>query len=216
MQTKENNKETQMPQSEGLEKEGLEKELDETVENTAEEILSEDAAETPTGDENADSTSPEVETEKDTAQEITQTEADLLEMKDKYLRLYSDFENFRRRTAKEKIDFMQQANEGLLQALLPVLDDFERAKTSADDTDAQALKEGFGLIYQKMLQTLATKGLKPMGDLKGNTFDIELHEAVTQIPTPDKDLKGKVVDVIQQGYWLEDKVIRFAKVVVGS
>ncbi len=144
--------------------------------------------------------------------------AELAEMKDKYLRLYSDFENFRRRTAKEKIEFVKTAGESILTSLLPVLDDFERAQKSMGELpeEAHTLKEGFDIIYHKFKKTLENKGLKPMGDLKGADFDSELHEAITQIPAPDASLKGKIVDVVEQGYWLEEKVIRFAKVVVGA
>ena len=141
---------------------------------------------------------------------------DLAELKDKYLRLYADFENFRRRTAREKLDLIGNANEGLLQALIPVVDDFERAMQSIENTDdVTALKEGVSLIYTKLYKTLEGKGLKPMV-AKGEPFDADLHESVTQFPAPSDDLKGKVIDEIEKGYYLNDKVIRFAKVIVGS
>ncbi len=151
-------------------------------------------------------------------EETKDANAELAEMKDKYLRLYSDFENFRRRTAKEKVDFLKTANEGLLKELLPVLDDFARANASLGETptDAKVVKEGLDIIHNKFAKTLESKGLKPMRDLKGADFDTELHEAITQIPAPEESLKGKIVDVVEQGYWLEDKVIRFAKVVIGN
>lgn len=148
--------------------------------------------------------------------ESDQSSRELAELKDKYLRLYADFENFRRRTAKEKLDLISNANEGLLQALIPAVDDFERAMQSIDKTDdVVALKEGVSLIYHKLVKTLESKGLKPM-TAKGEPFNADLHESVTQFPAPSDDLKGKVIDEIEKGYYLNDKVIRFAKVIVGS
>lgn len=142
--------------------------------------------------------------------------SELAELKDKYLRLYADFENFRRRTAKEKLDLISNANEGVLKALIPVVDDFERAMQSIESTnDVAALKEGVSLIYTKLFKTLESKGLKPMTS-KGEPFNADLHESVTQFPAPSDDLKGKVIDEIEKGYYLNDKVIRFAKVIVGS
>ncbi|SOD80532.1 nucleotide exchange factor GrpE [Spirosoma fluviale] len=144
------------------------------------------------------------------------TGSELAELKDKYLRLYADFENFRRRTAKEKLELISNANEGVLKVLIPVVDDFERAMQSIESTnDVAALKEGVSLIYTKLFKTLEGKGLKPMVS-KGETFNADLHESVTQFPAPSDDLKGKVIDEIEKGYYLNDKVIRFAKVIVGS
>lgn len=142
-----------------------------------------------------------------------ETQAD--DMKDKYLRLYADFENFRRRTAREKMEFLQTAEEGMMTAILPVLDDFERAIKFMDQVqDVAVVKEGVQLIYQKLYKTLETRGLTPM-EAAGKEFDSESHEAITQIPAPNDDLKGKVVDEVERGYTLKDKIIRFAKVVVG-
>ena len=141
---------------------------------------------------------------------------ELAELKDKYLRLYADFENFRRRTAREKLDLIGNANESLLQSLIPVVDDFERAMQSIGNTnDVATLKEGVSLIYSKLYKTLEGKGLKPMVS-RGEPFNADLHESVTQFPAPSDDLKGKVIDEIEKGYYLNDKVIRFAKVIVGS
>lgn len=141
---------------------------------------------------------------------------DLAELKEKYLRLYADFENYRRRTAKEKLELIGNANEGVLQALIPVVDDFERAMQSIGNTnDVIALKKGVSLIYNKLYKTLEGKGLKPM-TAKGEPFNADLHESVTQFPAPSDDLRGKVIDEIEKGYYLNDKVIRFAKVIVGS
>jgi molecular chaperone GrpE len=144
------------------------------------------------------------------------TYQELVELKDKYLRLYADFENFRRRTAKEKMELLANANEGMLVALLPVVDDFERAMQSIETTDdIDAVKEGVSLIYNKLGRTLESKGLKPMLS-KGEVFNADLHESITQFPAPSDDMKGKVIDEIERGYYLNDKVIRFAKVIIGS
>lgn len=147
--------------------------------------------------------------------EATALKAELEEAKDKYLRLYSEFENFRRRNAKERLELIKTANEELVTALLPVLDDFERA-TKAMGEDVKAVKEGVELIYNKLNKSLEQKGLKPMGDLKGKDFDADLHEAITHTPAPEESLKGKIVDVIENGYYLNDKVIRYAKVIIGA
>jgi molecular chaperone GrpE len=141
---------------------------------------------------------------------------ELAELKDKYLRLYADFENFRRRTAKEKIDLIASANAELMKSILPIVDDFERAMQSFESTtEIEPLKEGVGLISNKLFKTLESKGLKPM-NAKGEVFDAEIHESVTQFPAPTEDLKGRVIDEVEKGYYLNDKVIRYAKVVVGS
>jgi len=138
------------------------------------------------------------------------------ELNDKYLRLYSDFDNYRKRTMKEKVDLISNAGAGIVKDLLPILDDFERAiKSNENVTDDAALKEGFSLISTKVNSILTAKGLKKM-EAKELPFDSELHEAITNIPAPTENLKGKVVDVIEQGYYLNDKVIRYAKVVVGQ
>jgi molecular chaperone GrpE len=145
-------------------------------------------------------------------------EAELQEQKDKYLRLYSEFENFRRRTAKEKMELMRTANEDMAAAMLPVLDDFERAIRTFDGEEVQGdnTREGILLIYNKLKSTLERKGVKVMQIEAGHDFDAEFQEAITQIPVSDEALKGKVVDVVEKGYTLGDKVIRFAKVVIGA
>ncbi len=149
------------------------------------------------------------------------SEADALknevsELKDKYLRLYSEFENFRKRTIKEKTDLSRTASEDVIKAVIPVLDDFERARKSFEESDeTKSIREGVDLIYNKLYKTLEGKGLKPMTSLH-EAFNPELHEAITQIPAPSEDLKGKVVDEIEKGYFLNEKVVRFAKVVTGA
>ncbi|MBW3468781.1 nucleotide exchange factor GrpE [Arthrospiribacter ruber] len=139
------------------------------------------------------------------------------ELKDKYLRLYSEFDNYRRRTSKEKLDLIKTASEDLVKEILPVIDDFERAfKASEQEEDTQKVREGNQLVFQKLLKVLESKGVKSMDDLIGNTFDPETQEAITQIPAPSEDLKGKVIDVVEKGYTLGDKVVRYAKVVTGA
>ena len=146
---------------------------------------------------------------------VEKIQTELAEQKEKFIRLYSEFENFRRRTAKEKLDLIQSANEQLIKTLLPVIDDFDRAEKSFRDKNDKEL-EGFFLIHSKFKKVLDQAGVKMMDIKAGSEFNPDLHEAITQIPAPDETLKGKIVDVIEPGYLLNDKVIRFAKVVVGS
>jgi molecular chaperone GrpE len=139
----------------------------------------------------------------------------LVQANDKYLRLYAEFDNFRRRTAKERQELLQSGGKDVLAALLPVLDDFERAlKAMETATDIIPVKEGVALIQNKLKHILTGKGVKEM-ETKGQPFDADIHEAITNIPAGD-ELKGKVVDELEKGYYLNDKVLRFAKVVVGG
>lgn len=148
---------------------------------------------------------------------MAKLEADVAEMKDKYLRLYSDFENFRKRNAKERLDLIKTASEGVLSDLIPVVDDFERAiKANENEENAQKIREGNLLIFHKFMKVLENKGLTPMQDLIGQPFDADTQEAITQIPAPTEEMKGKVIDVVEKGYTLGDKVVRFAKVVTGA
>ncbi|NCD69974.1 nucleotide exchange factor GrpE [Mucilaginibacter agri] len=165
---------------------------------------------------------PQGETEEAPAAEAPQLspeeklKADLVSANDKYLRLYAEFDNFRRRTNKERAEERQTAGKDTIAALLPVLDDFERAiKAMETATDVIPVKEGVALIQNKLKSILTSKGLKEM-DTKGTPFDADIHEAITSIPAPTDDLKGKVVDELEKGYLLNDKVVRFAKVVVGA
>jgi molecular chaperone GrpE len=138
------------------------------------------------------------------------------ELNDRFLRLYAEFENFRKRTNKERLDMIVNANGELLKDLIPIIDDFERAITNNESSeDVIAIKEGFSLIYNKYKGVMETKGLKPML-AKGEVFDPEFHEAVANMPTEDKELKGKIIDDVEKGYLLNDKVLRYAKVVVGQ
>lgn len=146
---------------------------------------------------------------------LTRLKEELEGAKDKYLRLYSEFENFRKRTAKERLELIQSANEQLLQTLLPVADDFERAGNSFKDKNEKDL-EGFFLIHSKFKKVLELYGVKTMDIGKGSDFNADLHEAITQVAAPEPVLKGKIIDVVEKGYVLNDKVIRYAKVVVGN
>ena len=137
--------------------------------------------------------------------------------KEKFLRLFAEFENYKKRTSKERIELFRTASEDVMVSLLPVLDDFERALSHIDeDKEAEELRKGVLLIYQKLFTTLEQKGLSVVKVKKGDKFDAEDHEAVTQIPAPSKKLKGKIIDVVEKGYKLGDKVIRFPKVVIGQ
>lgn len=135
----------------------------------------------------------------------------LAEMNDKYVRLYSEYENYRKRTNTEKADLIVNGSKDMIKAILPVVDDMERALTAMSDDEGA--KEGVQLIYNKMMNILSQKGLKPM-EAKGVKFDENLHEAVTQFPATDESQKGTVVDVVEKGYFLNEKVLRYAKVVV--
>jgi len=150
--------------------------------------------------------------EQEQASESEPATDELAEMKEKYLRLYSDFENFRKRTAKEKIELIQTASAGVIVDLLSVIDDYERALANAPEGE---ISEGTKLIFAKISSLLQSKGLKEL-PAKGEVFDPEIHDCITQFPAPTEADKGKVVEVIEKGYTLNEKVIRFAKVVVGN
>ena len=138
------------------------------------------------------------------------------ELKDKYLRLFAEFDNYKKRTVREKLDLMKNAAQDTLSSLLPVLDDFDRAKQTADDerTD-ESLSDGIVMVYNKLYSTLQSHGLKDMVSTN-ETFDPDLHHSITEIPAATDDMKGKVVDTIEKGYYLNDKIVRHAKVVVGK
>lgn len=161
---------------------------------------------------------PETATEEQAAplSEIDQLKADLAEQKDKYLRLMAEFENFRRRTAKERLELIQTAGKDVIVAMLEVMDDCDRAEkqlNSSDDISIQ--REGIQLVFNKVRSTLQAKGVTAMDSIDKD-FNVELHEAITEVPVTDESKKGKVVDEITKGYLLNDKIIRFAKVVVGK
>lgn len=178
-----------------------------TLENpsTQEETTNEQVAEATS----ADTKSEEISVEEQLRQEVA-------DMKDKYVRLMAEFENFKRRTARERIDSMKTAGQDIIKDLLPVLDDLHRAEKSlSSSTDIEAVKEGFFLIKDKLLKNLAHKGLQPMESI-GEVFNADTHEAVTEIPAPTDEMKGKVIDELEKGYTLNEKIIRYAKVVVGK
>ncbi len=141
---------------------------------------------------------------------------DLEAEKDKFLRLFAEFENYKRRTAKERLDLFKTANQEVLVAMLPVLDDFDRALIEIRKSEDEALVKGVGLIYEKFKSTLQSKGLELVEIKAGDNFDADFAEAITQIPAPSDDLKGKIVDVLEKGYKLGEKIIRFPKVVIGQ
>jgi molecular chaperone GrpE len=154
---------------------------------------------------------PEVEENKELTQEDKYNE-----LNDRFLRLHAEFENFRRRTNKERLDLITTANASLLKDLLPIMDDFERAIANNETaTEIDGVKEGFTLIFNKFKNTIESKGLKQM-ETKGQPFDSELHEAIANIPAADETQKGMVIDDVEKGYFLGEKVIRYAKVVVGQ
>lgn len=143
-------------------------------------------------------------------------ELKIKELQDKYLRLSAEFDNYRKRTLREKIELTKSANENILLKLLPVMDDFDRAIQSMNETtDCIAMKEGIDLIYGKFKEFIQSNGVKEI-DALHKSFDIDYHEAISKIPAPDKKLKGKIVDVVEKGYFLNDKVIRYSKVVIGE
>lgn len=141
---------------------------------------------------------------------------DLANEKDKFLRLFAEFENYKKRTVKERIDLFKTANQEVLHAMLPVLDDFDRAWSQISKSEDEALVKGVELIHEKLKSTLTSKGLEQVEINVGDNFDADFAEAITQIPAPSDELKGKIVDVIEKGYKLGDKIIRFPKVVIGN
>lgn len=158
----------------------------------------------------------ENETAKQEATTEQSTEQKIAELNDKYLRLYAEFDNFRKRSMRERVEYLKAAGEDVFKDIIPVVDDFERGIKAAENvTDVKSVKEGVLLIYNKFQNILKHKGIEMM-DTKGKEFDAETMEAITNIPAPTPDLKGKVVDEVEKGYLLNGKVIRYAKVVVGS
>jgi len=187
-----------------------------STENTDKEILeNENEMATQSEGNPTDEATPEVEA----AEELTveqKLEEELAKEKDKFLRLFAEFENYKKRTSKERIDLFRTANQEVLQAMLPVLDDFDRAMTQISKSEDEVLLKGVELIHEKLKSTLVSKGLEEVEIKAGDAFDADFAEAITQIPAPSDDLKGKIVDVIEKGYKLGDKIIRFPKVVIGN
>ena len=147
--------------------------------------------------------------------ELVEMRQKLGELKEKYMRLYAEFDNFKKRSIREKIEWIKTASQDTMAALLPVLDDFDRAKKFAEENNGDGWSDGIELLYHKLYNTLKGKDLHPM-ESTGEDFDPELHDAITEIPAPSKDMKGKVMDTIEKGYRLNEKIIRHAKVVVGK
>jgi molecular chaperone GrpE len=147
-------------------------------------------------------------------EQVVQEEQEI-DFQDKYMRLYAEFDNFRKRTMREKADLISSASSDVMMQLLPLIDDFDRAEANATE-DIEAMKEGVKLISTKFVSTLNSNGLKAMESKAGDDFDVDKHEAIANIPAPSEDLKGKVVDVVEKGYMLGDKVLRYAKVVIGA
>lgn len=148
--------------------------------------------------------------------ELQTAKADIEKEKEKFLRLFAEFENYKKRTSRERMELFKTAGQEVLLSLLPVLDDFDRALSEMEKAENKELLTGINLIHSKLKETLRLKGLEAMKVKKGDSFDPELHEAITQIPAPTKKLKGKVIDIIEKGYTLNDKIIRHPKVVVGQ
>ena len=168
-------------------------------------------------DQNTETT--EVEEQKEDVVELSveeQLTADLASEKDKFLRLFAEFENYKRRTSKERVELFKTASAGVMQAMLPVLDDLERAWVEIEKSKDENLIKGIELISTKFKATLKEKGLELLDVRKGDAFNADFHEAITQIPAPSDDLKGKIIDVIENGYKLGEKIIRFPKVVIGQ
>ncbi len=148
-------------------------------------------------------------------EKIAALELSLAELKEKNLRLLAEFENYKKRTMRERLELLISASKDVIISMLPVLDDFDRAKRHAEESSEEQFSEGVGLVYNRLYNILQSLGLKPMDSI-GETFDPELHEAITELPAPEENLRGKVLDVIEKGYMLNDKIIRHAKVVVGQ
>jgi molecular chaperone GrpE len=147
---------------------------------------------------------------------VVQLQTEIEAEKDRYLRLFAEFENYKKRTGRERIELFRTASRDVMVALLPVLDDFDRALKEIEKATSQDVLTGVELISSKLREILRVKGLESIETLQGEVFDAEIHEAVTQIPSPDEKLKGKIIDVLEKGYTLGEKVIRYPKVVIGQ
>ncbi|MFC5046480.1 nucleotide exchange factor GrpE [Aquimarina hainanensis] len=159
---------------------------------------------------------PVTEKENEEVDVEAQLKEELEKEKDKFLRLFAEFENYKKRTSKERLELFKTASQDVIQSMLPVLDDFDRAQKEIEKSEDENLIKGVELIHNKLKETLKSKGLSEVEVAAGDTFNADDHEAITQIPAPSDDLKGKIVDVIEKGYKLGDKVIRFPKVVTGQ
>lgn len=195
----------------------IEDELENNTNTTEEEIIGEVEAEEVLEDE---ITEDETTTDEAATEETTNTtpnlEQELSDMKDKYLRIFAEFDNYRKRTVKEKMDIIKLASKDVINAMLPAVDDFSRAiRLDEEANTEERIPEGIVHVYNKLMKGLEQQGVRLMNST-GADFDPEMHEALTKIPAPTPELKGKVIDTIEQGYYLNDKIIRYAKVVVGE
>lgn len=184
-----------------------------TMEEKAEESATE-AEETSTADASSHEQTAADEVAKEDKEPSLQEQLDA--QKDKYLRLFAEFENYKRRTSKERIELFKTAGQEVIQSLLPVLDDFDRALKEVSKSEDKEIVKGIELIHQKLSDTLKAKGLEVLHVKAGDSFDADLHEAITQIPAPTEEMKGKIMDVIEKGYTLGEKIIRYPKVVTGK
>lgn len=195
---------------------GKKKSMLEEKDPNKEEVVAEEQQEENQEVENQEENTTEEADSNEESNEANEWENKFNELNDKYLRLFSEFDNYKRRTAKEKLELADTASEGVMKVLLPILDDFDRAvKSFEETTDVESIKEGVDLIHKKLVKSLEQKGLQSTDSLH-EEFNPDIHEALTNIPAPEEDLKGKVVDVIEKGYTLNEKIIRYAKVVVGN
>ena len=171
--------------------------------------------------ENADGAADRIEDSENTENESIESETEVLKAevekeRNNFLRLFAEFENYKKRTSKERVELFSTANKELMTVLLPILDDFERGLKEVEKSSDEALLQGMQLIYNKFKNTLSQKGLKEMEVKQGDTFDAEIHEAITQIPAPSKKLKGKIIDTVEKGYKLGETIIRYPKVILGN
>ncbi len=150
------------------------------------------------------------------AERLEQLQHELQGEKDRYLRLFAEFENYKKRTGRERMELFKTASQDVMVAMLPIMDDFDRALKEIEKSEDDSLLKGVELISNKFKETLRSKGLEVISTEQGSTFDAEIHEAVTQIPAPSEEMKGKIIDVIEKGYTLGEKIIRFPKVVIGQ
>lgn len=164
----------------------------------------------------AESNENDVEENEVEESEVDKLKHELGKERDNFLRLFAEFENYRKRTSKERLELFSTANKELMTALLPIVDDFERGLNEIEKSSDKPLLEGMQLIFNKFKNTLGQKGLKEMEVKQGDSFDADIHEAITQIPAPSQKLKGKIIDVVEKGYKLGDTIIRFPKVVLGN
>ena len=185
-------------------------------ENTSEVNEEQTAEQATQNTENTNEENQEQEAPVDERTDLEIAQEAVLIANDKYLRLYSEFDNFRKRSAKEKLDIIKSASEDVIKIMLPIVDDFKRAMIhNKEVNDADSIKQGFELIFNKLYSSLEAKGLKKI-DAQGEVFNADIHEAITNIPAPSEDMKGKIMDVVEEGYYLGDKIIRFPKVVIGQ